>query len=142
MFGDGCCEKRKVVSAKKKSRSKNRTLTRARIRALQEVFTFCCHKCHTVFDKLLRMSALFGCKEHFWYCDRHLFLECVVWRLFLAPFLGQWKIGLWHLWQQKNINPVVCACVRARTWEWCGWGNGFVYRVIIPNRFGIITGLA
>ena len=33
-------------------------LARTRTRALQEFFSFCCHKCHSIIDKVLYFSLL------------------------------------------------------------------------------------
>ena len=145
---------------------------RVRARPL-EFYTFCCHKCHTLFTTcwalvgywrftyLLRKKRAFPSnnrrkndrKSSFslplaplrsndqlffkkvcacFFVNLRILSFPINWRLVLLKPTGRFKkvtsrfvetystffLQLWHLWQQKNRNPVVCVRVtRART---CG----------------------
>lgn len=89
------------------------SLAHTRTRALQEFFSFCCHKCHAVIDKVLYFSLLWvlllwiltnGCFK----CWKYAGEDNGIGRFFhfnsppKGLFFHQLFLCMWHLWQQKN----------------------------------------
>mgnify|MGYP001744575896 CR=1 FL=1 len=107
------------------------SLARTHTRALQEFFSFCCHKCHTIIDKVLYFSLLWvfllcilinGCFKRRKYAGK----DNDVGRFFrfYCPqkwlFFHQLFLCMWHLWQQKNK---IAVGRRAYTREGSKWIN-------------------
>ena len=93
--------------------SKIPTLTRARLCALQEFLSFCCHKCHRTFPILLCSNTLQPHLEHILTDERfnhstsayrnnekHFFRPFLL--LGFSIFFFTFSLLVWHLWQQKN----------------------------------------
>ena len=105
------------------------SLAHTRTRALQEFFSFCCHKCHAVIDKVLYFSLLWvlllwiltnGCFK----CWKYAGEDNGIGRFFhfnsppKGLFFHQLFLCMWHLWQQKNKIAVGRrAHIRARGLE-------------------------